>query len=123
MSGYPHAISGLNAAPRVAARVPSLAVLLLPTFGSVVFAVTLLHVLFISVGTWVLFRDSDTGWHITNGEAILQTASIPRVDTFSYTHFGREWIAWEWLSDILLGGAHRIAGPAGVAILAALCIA
>jgi hypothetical protein len=80
-------------------------------------------VLFLSQGAQGLFRDSDTGWHVLNGEAILNTATLPRADTFSYTHNGQPWFSWEWMSDILLGGAHRIAGLPGVAMLAALAIA
>ena len=100
-----------------------LAALLLPGLGAVVFAVTLIQVLFLSQGAEGLFRDSDTGWHLRNGEAILNTATVPRVDGFSYTRNGRQWVAWEWLSDAVLGGAHRIAGLPGVALLAALAIA
>src|SRR6516164_8155147 len=103
--------------------VPLSARLVLPSFGTVVFAVTLMQTLFLSQGSHTLFRDSDTGWHIRNGEAILRTASIPRADSFSYTRNGVEWFAWEWLSDVALGGTNRIAGLKGVALLAAFTIA
>lgn len=128
MSDYSQAISALRSvplahSPRSRVEVTLLPALLLPSFGAVIFAVSLLQVLFLSQGAQTLFRDSDTGWHVRNGEAILSTASAPRVDTFSFTRGGTEWFAWEWLSDILLGGAHRIAGPPGIALLAALAIA
>src|SRR5262249_53005144 len=42
---------------------------------------------------------------------------------FSYTRPGAPWFAWEWLSDALLGGANRMAGPAGVVFLTAFVIA
>ncbi len=103
--------------------VPQLARWILPSVGAVVFSVALLHVLFLSEGTRTLFRDSDAGWHIRAGEQILATGSIPRVDSFSWTHAGRPWFAWEWLADVALGGAHATAGAAGVALLAALVIA
>lgn len=117
MSGYPQVIRAVDL------EAPSLHSILLPGFCTVVFAVTLLHVLFLSQGAQGLFRDSDTGWHVLNGEAILNTATLPRVDNFSYTHGGQPWFAWEWMSDVLLGGAHRIAGLSGVALLAAFAIA
>lgn len=104
-------------------RVSWLASLLAPSVGAAIFAVALVHVLFISDGTRTLFRDSDAGWHIRNGEAMLRNLSVPRADQFSFTNPGREWLAWEWISDVLLGAAHRLAGPAGVAMLAALVIA
>src|SRR5206468_7222666 len=104
-------------------EVTPLAAVVLPSVGAVVFAVTLLQVLFLSQGAAGLLRDSDTGWHIRNGEAILSTGAVPRVDHFSYTRDGAPWVAWEWLSDALMGAAHRIAGLPGVALLAALAIA
>ncbi len=125
MSGYSQTIGVLDSAPSrsAVAEVTSLPALLLPAFGSVVFAVTLLQVLFLSQGAQGLFGDSDTGWHVRNGEAILSTGAVPRVDRFSYSREGREWFAWEWLSDIVLAGAHRAAGLPGVAFVAALAIA
>ena len=123
MSYFTQAIYAFDAAPRSGVKVTWLSAILLPSFGVVVFAVTLLQVLFLAQGTQTLFRDSDTGWHIRNGEAILDTAAVPRVDRYSYTRDGNPWFAWEWLSDILLGGVHQIAGLSGVALLTALIIA
>ncbi|HYR90681.1 MAG TPA: hypothetical protein VE422_41840 [Terriglobia bacterium] len=125
MSDYSQAIWTLNVAPssKAGAAVTWSAALLLPSFGAVIFAVTLLQVLFLAQGVRTLFSDSDTGWHVRNGEAILATSAVPHVDTFSYTRDGRQWFAWEWLSDAVLGGAHRVAGLPGVALLAALTIA
>ena len=126
MSDYSQAIGVLDSAPRSktgAAEVTSLAALLLPSFGTVVFAVALLQVLFISHGVVGLFGDSDTGWHIRNGEAILNTSTVPFADYFSYTKNGVEWFAWEWLSDVFLGAAHLSAGLPAVALLSAAAIA
>jgi hypothetical protein len=99
------------------------AALLLPSFGAMVFAVTLIEVLFLAQGPQGLFRDSDTGWHVRNGETILQTFTVPRVDPFSYTRGGEPWFAWEWLSDAVFGAVHSFAGLSGVALLIALTIA
>src|SRR5215471_21814309 len=112
MAGYSQAIYALDAPHRSkadAAEVTSLAVWLLPNFAAVIFAVTLLQVLFLSAGIPRLFHDSDTGWHVRNGESILKTASVPRTDAFSYTREGGAWVSWEWLSDFLFGISHRVA--------------
>ena len=98
MSGYPQAIYALQSPPRSSSEVSLAGTLLLPSFGVVVFAVALLQVLFLSNGGHELFRDSDTGWHVRNGEAILETFAPPRVDQFSYTRAGEQWFAWEWMS-------------------------
>jgi hypothetical protein len=126
MDGYAQAIYAVDPPRRSKAdiaEVTSLAVWLLPNFLTVVFAVTLLQVLFLSAGSPRLFHDSDTGWHVRNGEGILSGASVPRTDTFSYTRAGEPWFSWEWLSDAAFGASHRIAGLSGVALIAAAAIA
>jgi hypothetical protein len=117
MSGYPQVIRAVNL------QVDSLVSALLPGFCTIVFAVALLNVVVLSQGAQGLLRDSDTGWHVLNGETILANGTLPRVDNFSYTRAGQPWFAWEWMSDVLLGGAHRIAGLSGVALLAGFTIA
>lgn len=127
MSDYSQAICVPSSATRDhdsrGTEVTPLAAVLLPSFSVMVFAVALMQVLFLSQGAQGLFRDSDTGWHIRNGETILNTGVAPAVDRFSYTRSGDPWFSWEWLSDAWIGGAHRIAGLSGVAVLAALAIA
>src|SRR6266571_2975929 len=125
MDSYPQAIYALDSPHRSttdAAEVTTLAVWLLPNFLAVVFAVTLLQVLFLSAGSPRLFHDSDTGWHVRNGEAILSGSSVPRADAFSYTRGGEPWFSWEWLSDAAFGASYRIAGLSGVALIAAAAI-
>jgi hypothetical protein len=62
--------------------------------------------------------DSDTGWHIRNGEHILHTMSFPRNDYFSYTAKGDPWFAWEWLSDVVMAVIHRYTGMNGLMLWA-----
>jgi hypothetical protein len=126
MQSYSQALYAVESAPRSrpeTADVTSLAAWVLPNFRVLIFAVALLEVLFLSQGNHRLFHDSDAGWHIRNGEAILTTGSLPRTDPFSYTRAGQPWFAWEWLSDVALGGAHRLAGLPAVAFVAAVAIA
>lgn len=85
--------------------------------------VTLFYCLFLFAGYQKLFRDSDAGWHIRTGEAILRTHELPRADPYSFTRAGRPWVAWEWGADALTGAAYLAAGLSGVAWLYALAIA
>jgi hypothetical protein len=85
--------------------------------------VTLFYCLFLFQGTQQLFRDSDAGWHIRNGEAILATGSVPHTDPWSFTRGGQPWYAWEWLSDVVTGAIHRSLGLKGVALFYAVAIA
>lgn len=70
-----------------------------------------------------LFRDSDAGWHIRTGEAILSTGTLPRTDPYSFTRGGQPWFAWEWGADVLMGAAHRAGGLRAVALLYAAAMA
>jgi hypothetical protein len=96
---------------------------LLPDLAMVAAAVTLFYCLFLFQGYRQLFRDSDAGWHIVNGELILQTGHLPRTDPFSFTKAGQPWFAWEWASDVATGAIHRSAGLRGVALFYSVVIA
>jgi hypothetical protein len=94
-----------------------------PDMAAIGAMVTLFYALFLFQGYTAFFRDSDAGWHIRTGEMILRTGSLPHTDPFSFTRAGQPWLAWEWLSDILMGAVHQTAGLTGVAMLYGLAIA
>ena len=83
---------------------------------------TLLSLFFVFNGATTLFNDSDTGWHIRNGERIISTRSLPHADPFSFSKPGEPWVAWEWGADVLMGAVYRVSGLGGVALLFGLCI-
>lgn len=85
--------------------------------------VTLFYCLFLFQGYRKLFRDSDAGWHIRNGESILATGQLPHADPYSFTKAGQPWFAWEWAADVAAGEVHRAAGLRGVAFFYAVAIA
>ena len=95
----------------------------LPDLAMAAALVTLVYCLFLFQGTRQLFRDSDAGWHIRNGEAILATGTLPRTDPWSFTRGGQPWFAWEWLSDLVSGAIHHSLGLKGVALFYAAAIA
>jgi hypothetical protein len=70
-----------------------------------------------------LLGDASIGWHIRNGEQMLQTHSITRTDSFSVTMSGQTWYAWEWLYDLLIAGIHHGLGLNGVVFFTAVIIA
>ncbi len=100
----------------------------LPTLPELFFIALLVWLFATGDGWSVLLADGDTGWHIRNGQQILQCRCIPRVDPFAFGTAGRPWFAWEWLSDVWfallygLAGLRAIAFFAGVAIAAAFAI-
>jgi hypothetical protein len=71
----------------------------------------------------LLLRDAGTGWHIRNGELMLQTHSITRVDPFSATVGGQPWYAWEWLYDLMIAVVHHVSGLNGVVFFTAAVMA
>jgi hypothetical protein len=71
----------------------------------------------------LLLRDAGTGWHIRNGQLMLQTHSITRVDSFSATMSGQPWYAWEWLYDVLIAAIHHVLGLNGVVLFTAAVMA
>lgn len=96
--------------------------LLFPSVTDLLF-VLLLVSLTVGVLAPRLLGDAGTGWHIRNGELILQTHSITRVDSFSATMNGQPWYAWEWLFDAAVAWIQHWTGLNGVVFLAALVIA
>jgi len=70
-----------------------------------------------------LLGDASIGWHIRNGELVLRTHSITRVDPFSVTMGGQTWYAWEWLYDAKIAGIHHWMGLNGVVFFTAVIIA
>lgn len=95
---------------------------LMPTLSDLAFVLPLLVLFWSTTGVGWLLTDSDTGWHIRTGEWILSNGCIPKADVFSFTMAGKHWIAWEWLSDVVMALAHHIAGLAGVIWLAMLLL-
>jgi hypothetical protein len=70
-----------------------------------------------------LLADADVGWHIRTGEYILNHHTIPTHDLYSFSKPDAPWYAWEWLTDVIYGGLHRIAGLKAIVVLSAILIA
>jgi hypothetical protein len=66
--------------------------------------------------------DGDLARHIVLGKHIL-SHGVVFPDVFSFTKPGEDFVAYEWLSEIILAGAHSLGGLAAVSILAGLLIA
>jgi len=96
---------------------------LVPDVSLVAALATLLYCFTLFNGLQKLFRDSDSGWHIRTGESILASGSLPHSDPYSFTRAGQPWLAWEWGSDVLIGGVHRVGGLPAVAMLYGAAIA
>ncbi len=85
-------------------------------------AIALAALLVFAATLWptALLNDSDTWWHLSTGDWILNHRAVPHTDPFSWSFLGRPWTAHEWLSEILLSRAFALAGWPGVMLLTAL---
>ena len=90
---------------------------LLPDLSLLLAAVTLFYAVVLYQAPMQLFRDSDAGWHIRNGERILSSGEVPRVDSWSFAKPSQPWFAWEWGADVAMGWVHQRAGLQGVVLL------
>lgn len=88
--------------------------------------------LFLAIFVWLfagasgwsqLLSDGDTGWHIRNGQLILQNHSVPYRDWFGFGSEAHPWFAWEWLADVFFALLHRAAGLKAVVFFCGVLIA
>ena len=63
------------------------------------------------------FLEGDLWWHIATGKQILATHTWPTSDTFSFTAAGTEWLAYEWLGDVIVAAVDRAGGLGALAAL------
>jgi hypothetical protein len=61
--------------------------------------------------------DFDVWWHVRTGQLIIDSHSVPHVETWSWTAAGRPWVATSWLADVLFGGTYDAFGWRGVLLL------
>lgn len=67
--------------------------------------------------------DGDFWWHLKTGEYILNTRSIPKTDFYSFTNYGRAWVAHEWLSEAIFYAIYSRLGFNALIIVFALLTA
>lgn len=60
------------------------------------------------------YIDPDLWWHLQAGQDIVESQTIPRVDPYSFTKAGSEWVAHEWLSEVVMYLIYRASGWGGL---------
>lgn len=83
----------------------------------------LLVAAFGAVATLKPIADLDLFFHLKEGEQILDTHAVPRIDTFSFTFAGRPIRLVDAGSDALLAWLHRAGGLEAMMVLTALLVA
>ncbi|MBN1120387.1 MAG: hypothetical protein JXJ17_04875 [Anaerolineae bacterium] len=64
--------------------------------------------------------DTDMLWHLRAGQWQVENRALLRVDLFSYSRAGTEWINHSWLSQVILYGLYAGLGNVGLAFYTAL---
>jgi hypothetical protein len=64
----------------------------------------------------------DLAYHLRAGAITLDTGSIPRFDTFTFTASGAPWQNQQWGAQVLLAIAYRLAGWTGLVLLRAALV-
>lgn len=77
----------------------------------------------LGLGPTMMNVDGDLGRHLTIGEFIITSRSIPRTDLFSHTMIGKELTPHEWMAQLAFALAYRWLGLNGVVLLTAIVIA
>lgn len=63
----------------------------------------------------------DLAYLVRAGDDMLRTGHLMRIDSYTFTAFGREWLNQQWGAEILLAAAYRLGGwPALVCLRSAL---
>ena len=60
------------------------------------------------------FDDPDMWWQLKLGQTIWTTHTIPSTDLFSYTTNHYAYVAHEWLAQLTIYGAYKLAGYTGL---------
>lgn len=94
--------------PKTLTKQEKIILFFLPNVGDIIFLFLIQIPLFLRP-TYV-FGDGSTGWHLTTGQWILQNHAVPYKDLISYTHPDAPWVAYEWLSDVLMALAVQLGG-------------
>ena len=83
---------------------------------------------FLAIGLPVLaaiiapFPSVDLTYHLRAGSLILDTGAIPSVDTFTFTAAGSPWLDQQWLAQVAMAAAFRVAGWTGLVVLRAILV-
>jgi hypothetical protein len=85
-------------------------------------AFTFFYVIGATLGRNYFLSDPDTFLHITLGNWILQNGRFPDVDQFSYTAFGKTWLATDWIPELTFAALYKAGQWQGVTeIVAVTC--
>ena len=87
-----------------------------------VFPIVLLSMVFVLAVRQSVSIDPDLWWHLKAGQQIIDARSVPHTDDYSFTKQGSEWVAHEWLSEVIMSVIYRVSGLVGLVTIFSLII-
>src|SRR3954451_11350236 len=87
-----------------------------------VFPIVLFSMVFVLAVRQSVSIDPDLWWHLQAGQQIIDTRSIPHTDDYSFTKQGSEWVAHEWLSEVIMDAIYRVIGLTGLVAIFSLIV-
>jgi len=94
----------------------------MPSFADLTFVLLAVGVP-VAMALPLLNGDGDLARHLRVGSIVLEKHALFFRDSLSFTMFGKPFVPYEWLSEVLFAAANRVGGLPAVAILAGLVIA
>ncbi|WP_321474546.1 hypothetical protein [uncultured Paludibaculum sp.] len=89
-----------------------------PSLADLLLAALVVRPYLLPGGLDELLSDASVGMHIRTGDLIRSAGSLPHTDPFSFALPGKEWFAWEWLTELSLSLLHSWFGLAAIALAA-----
>src|SRR3989304_1694519 len=68
------------------------------------------------------FSVIDLAYLIRAGEAMLDTGSLLRTDTFTFTAVGQEWLNQQWGTEVIVALVHRSGGWTALVVVRGLLV-
>jgi hypothetical protein len=87
-----------------------------------IFPLVLFSMVFVLAVRQSVSIDPDLWWHLKAGQQIIDTRSIPHTDDYSFTKQGSEWVAHEWLSEVIMNAIYRVTGLTSLITIFSLII-
>ncbi|MEN3327800.1 MAG: hypothetical protein V7638_2607, partial [Acidobacteriota bacterium] len=87
-----------------------------------IFPIVLFSMIFVLAVRQSVSIDPDLWWHLKAGQQIIDTRSIPHTDDYSFTKQGSEWVAHEWLSEVMMDAIYRAGGLTSLVTIFSLII-
>lgn len=100
---------------------PGILKYIIPRMGEIIFIAVFMAI--IGLGPRLMNVDGDLGRHLTLGNYIIDSQTIPRNDIFSFSKAGDSLTPHEWLSDVLFALVYRSANLDGVIWMTAIVLA